>query len=217
MSSTPATVITHPAASTRDFTTSTWFSERTLKSVLALAAASAAGAAAVYAYQRYTTAPRSTSSSVSRLSRRLQMSSSAASSGSVRSAGYSKKPIVVTVTGAAGQIGYSILFMIAAGRMLGDDQPIELRLLDLSADRHTTRHNQHCRTSRGDKSVGVLIVCLHVGSNAGCFYSEPFMGVVEGVKMELDDCAFPLLTSQTLNRPSPAVSLYCCSRRSPAP
>jgi hypothetical protein len=44
-----------------------------------------------------------------------------------------KKPLVVTVTGAAGQIGYAILFQIAQGRMLGADQPIELRLLDLSA------------------------------------------------------------------------------------
>jgi len=44
----------------------------------------------------------------------------------------SKKPLVVTVTGAAGQIGYAILFQICQGRMLGADQPIELRLLDLS-------------------------------------------------------------------------------------
>lgn len=43
----------------------------------------------------------------------------------------SKKPLVVTVTGAAGQIGYAILFQIAQGRMLGADQPVELRLLDL--------------------------------------------------------------------------------------
>ena len=42
-----------------------------------------------------------------------------------------KKPIVVTVTGAAGQIGYAILFRIAMGRMLGNDQPIELRLLEM--------------------------------------------------------------------------------------
>ena len=141
MNSQPATVITHPAAtsSTLDLTSNTWFSERSLKSLLALAAASAAGAAAVYAYQSYTSTTRaSSSSSASRLSRRLQMSSSA-SSGAVKSVSYSKKPMVVTVTGAAGQIGYSILFMIAAGRMLGDDQPIELRLLDLSA-KPTTFH-----------------------------------------------------------------------------
>jgi len=42
-----------------------------------------------------------------------------------------KKPIRIAVTGAAGQIGYAILFQIAQGRMLGADQPIELRLLDL--------------------------------------------------------------------------------------
>ena len=151
MSSRPATVITHPAASssTRDLTFNTWFSERNLKSLLTLAAASAAGAAALYAYQRYTTAPRSTSSSISRLSRRLQMSTTGGgSSGSaVKSVAYSKKPMVVTVTGAAGQIGYSILFMIAAGRMLGDDQPIELRLLDLSAHLHTQQLPLSCCTS----------------------------------------------------------------------
>jgi hypothetical protein len=37
----------------------------------------------------------------------------------------------VVVTGAAGNIGYAILFMVAAGRMAGHDQPLELRLLDL--------------------------------------------------------------------------------------
>ena len=133
----PAVVVTHPAASTRDLTFNTWFSERNLKSLLTLTAASAAGAAALYAYQRYTAQPRSASSSISRLSRRLQMSTGGSSgSGAVKSVAYSKKPMVVTVTGAAGQIGYSILFMIAAGRMLGEDQPIELRLLDLSAHNH---------------------------------------------------------------------------------
>ena len=60
--------------------------------------------------------------------------STTGSTGAVRSVAFSKKPMVVTVTGAAGQIGYSILFMIAAGRMLGEDQPIELRLLDLSVN-----------------------------------------------------------------------------------
>ncbi len=39
--------------------------------------------------------------------------------------------IQVVVTGAAGNIGYAILFMVAAGRMAGHDQPLELRLLDL--------------------------------------------------------------------------------------
>jgi malate dehydrogenase len=40
-------------------------------------------------------------------------------------------PVKVTVTGAAGQIGYAILFRIAAGEMLGDDTPVELRLLEI--------------------------------------------------------------------------------------
>ncbi len=64
-----------------------------------------------------------------------------------------KPPIHVTVTGAAGQIGYSLLYRIASGQMLGDDQPIVLRLLEI----------------------------------------ESAMRALEGVVMELDDCAFPLL------------------------
>ena len=64
-----------------------------------------------------------------------------------------KSPVHVTVTGAAGQIGYSLLFRIASGQMLGEDQPVVLRLLEI----------------------------------------EPAMGALEGVVMELDDCAFPLL------------------------
>jgi len=62
-------------------------------------------------------------------------------------------PVNVTVTGAAGQIGYSLLFRIASGQMFGPDQPVVLRLLEI----------------------------------------EPAMGALEGVVMELDDCAFPLL------------------------
>jgi len=62
-------------------------------------------------------------------------------------------PLHVTVTGAAGQIGYSLLFRIAAGDMLGPDQPVVLRLLEI----------------------------------------EPAMKALQGVVMELDDCAFPLL------------------------
>src|SRR5438270_9199003 len=62
-------------------------------------------------------------------------------------------PVHVTVTGAAGQIGYSLLFRIASGAMLGGDQPVVLRLLEI----------------------------------------EPAMKALEGVVMELDDCAFPLL------------------------
>ncbi|MGH9046428.1 MAG: malate dehydrogenase [Acidimicrobiales bacterium] len=65
----------------------------------------------------------------------------------------SKSPIHVTVTGAAGQIGYSLLFRIASGQLLGGDQPIVLRLLEI----------------------------------------EPAMKSLEGVVMELDDCAFPNL------------------------
>jgi malate dehydrogenase len=63
-------------------------------------------------------------------------------------------PVHVTVTGAAGQIGYSLLFRIASGQMLGPDTPIVLHLLEI----------------------------------------EPAMKSLEGVVMELDDCAFPLLT-----------------------
>jgi len=64
-----------------------------------------------------------------------------------------KQPVRVTVTGAAGQIGYALLFRIASGAMLGNDQPVILQLLDIT----------------------------------------PAMEALEGVKMELDDCAFPLL------------------------
>jgi malate dehydrogenase len=64
-----------------------------------------------------------------------------------------KQPVRVTVTGAAGQIGYALLFRIASGAMLGEDQPVILQLLDIT----------------------------------------PALDALEGVKMELDDCAFPLL------------------------
>jgi len=63
-------------------------------------------------------------------------------------------PVRVAVTGAAGQIGYSILFRIASGSMLGPDTPVALQLLEIT----------------------------------------PALGALEGVRMELDDCAFPLLT-----------------------
>ncbi len=65
----------------------------------------------------------------------------------------SKTPVRVTVTGAAGQIGYSLLFRIAAGELLGPDQPVILQMLEIT----------------------------------------PALGALEGVAMELDDCAFPLL------------------------
>ena len=64
-------------------------------------------------------------------------------------------PVKVAVTGAAGQIGYSLLFRIASGSMLGPDQPVELRLLEIT----------------------------------------PALKALEGVVMELDDCAFPLLAA----------------------
>jgi malate dehydrogenase len=69
------------------------------------------------------------------------------------------KPVRVTVTGAAGQIGYAILFRIASGQLLGPDQPVDLRLLEI----------------------------------------PPAMGALEGVAMELIDCAFPLLAGLDLH------------------
>jgi len=65
----------------------------------------------------------------------------------------SKTPVKVTVTGAAGQIGYSLLFRIASGALLGPDTPVELRLLEIA----------------------------------------PALKSLEGVVMELDDCAFSTL------------------------
>jgi malate dehydrogenase len=64
-----------------------------------------------------------------------------------------KKQVRVAVTGAAGQIGYALLFRIASGQMFGSDVEIKLRLLEL----------------------------------------EPALPALQGVAMELDDCAFPLL------------------------
>src|SRR5215204_5693795 len=65
----------------------------------------------------------------------------------------SNSPIRVAVTGAAGQIGYSLLFRIASGAMFGPDQPVILHLIEI----------------------------------------EPALPALQGVVMELDDCAFPLL------------------------
>ena len=67
-------------------------------------------------------------------------------------------PIQVAVTGAAGQIGYALVFRIASGQMLGPDQPVVLRMLEI----------------------------------------EPAMKSLEGVAMELDDCAFPLLAGMAM-------------------
>src|SRR5215813_4179825 len=65
----------------------------------------------------------------------------------------SKSPLRVAVTGAAGQIGYSLLFRIASGAMFGSNQPVILHLIEI----------------------------------------EPALGALNGVVMELQDCAFPLL------------------------
>jgi len=64
-------------------------------------------------------------------------------------------PVKIAVTGAAGQICYSLLFRIASGELLGPDQPVQLRLLEIT----------------------------------------PALKALEGVVMELDDCAYPLLES----------------------
>eukprot|EP00826_Nyctotherus_ovalis_P008945 TRINITY_DN12330_c0_g1_i11.p1 TRINITY_DN12330_c0_g1~~TRINITY_DN12330_c0_g1_i11.p1 ORF type:complete len:240 (-),score=87.15 TRINITY_DN12330_c0_g1_i11:48-767(-) len=66
-----------------------------------------------------------------------------------------KKPLVVCVTGAAGQIGYSLVPLVASGDVFGPDQPIELRMLDI----------------------------------------EFMLESLKGLAMELEDCAYPLLTS----------------------
>ena len=71
----------------------------------------------------------------------------------------SPTPVRVAVTGAAGQIGYSLVFRIASGAMLGPDQPVVLQLLEI----------------------------------------PPAMGALDGVAMELDDCAFPLLAGLELS------------------
>ncbi|MSU70579.1 MAG: malate dehydrogenase [Opitutaceae bacterium] len=71
-----------------------------------------------------------------------------------------KSPIRVAVTGAAGQIGYSLLFRIASGAMFGADQPVLLQLIEAPI--------------------------------------EKAMKALEGVAMELDDCAFPLLKGLVL-------------------
>ena len=64
-----------------------------------------------------------------------------------------KKPVKVTITGAAGHIGYALAFRVASGEMFGPDQPVTLRLLEI----------------------------------------PQALGSLNGVGMELEDCAFPLL------------------------
>src|SRR6266516_6589127 len=71
----------------------------------------------------------------------------------------SDSPVNVTVTGAAGQIGYAILFRIASGQMLGADTPISLSLLEI----------------------------------------PDALKAAEGTAMELEDCAFPLLTGISIH------------------
>src|SRR5216110_1076396 len=66
-----------------------------------------------------------------------------------------KTPIKVAVTGAAGQIGYALLFRIASGQMFGPEQPVILQLIEIPM--------------------------------------EKALKALEGVVMELEDCAFPLL------------------------
>ena len=68
-----------------------------------------------------------------------------------------KKPLTVTITGAAGQIGYALAFRVASGQLLGADQPVNLNLLEIT----------------------------------------PTLPALQGVVMELNDCAFPLLQSVT--------------------
>ena len=140
MSSAPSR-ISQPPPSRVVGTGDSYFSSVNLNTALALLAAAASGVAATLAYQTFTSSP-STSTSLrgssqpfspppsSAVPRRSAMSSSKSHS----APSFSKKPLVVTITGAAGQIGYSIIFMVAAGRMLGEDQPIELRLLDMSVN-----------------------------------------------------------------------------------
>src|ERR1700760_839544 len=65
----------------------------------------------------------------------------------------SKTPVRVAITGAAGQIGYSLLYRVAHGDLLGPDQPVILQLLEIT----------------------------------------PALGALQGVVMELNDCAFPLV------------------------
>jgi malate dehydrogenase len=64
-----------------------------------------------------------------------------------------KKPVTVTITGAAGQIGYALAFRVASGQLLGNDTPVNLHLLEIT----------------------------------------PTLPALQGVVMELNDCAFPLL------------------------
>ena len=83
----------------------------------------------------------------------------------------SKQPVRVAVTGAAGQIGYSLLFRIASGEMLGKEQPVILQLLEIP--------------------------------------NEKAQQALQGVIMELDDCAFPLLYD-VIGTDDPNVQIMPC-------
>jgi len=80
-----------------------------------------------------------------------------------------KKPINVTITGAAGQIGYALAFRVASGAMLGPDQPINLHLLEIT----------------------------------------PALPQLQGVVMELDDCAFPTL-NKVIATDDPQIAFRDC-------
>ncbi len=87
------------------------------------------------------------------------MASTSINAGAGRGTAGTKTPVRVAVTGAAGQIGYSLLFRIASGSMLGPDQPVALQLLEI----------------------------------------PEALGALQGVAMELEDCALPLLSSLTMS------------------
>ena len=80
-----------------------------------------------------------------------------------------KKPVTVTITGAAGNIGYALAFRVASGQMLGVDQPINLNLLEIPAA----------------------------------------SAAVQGVVMELNDCAFPTLNKITASSDATAAFRDC--------
>jgi NAD(P)-dependent dehydrogenase (short-subunit alcohol dehydrogenase family) len=84
-----------------------------------------------------------------------------------------KKPVTVTITGGAGQIGYALAFRVASGQMLGADQPVNLNLLEIT----------------------------------------PALAALNGVVMELSDCAFPRSTTSsppTTRRPRSRTAVSDC-------
>ena len=81
-----------------------------------------------------------------------------------------RSPIRVAVTGAAGNIGYALVYRIANGDLFGPDQPVILHMLEIT----------------------------------------PALKALEGVAMELDDCAFPLLASMVLPAPGGPIKIALC-------